>query len=119
MPVVQLDHVIYPPDECPYRNQAHPHGKILNVGETFENGSIRLARDIPVGTPTWKRLYHRARNASEDRNSDLEHWGLKRLPVYGKPRGRALTALADAWLVLTKLARLVREATVAAHASSD
>jgi len=118
-PVVRLDDVTYPPEECPYRDWDHPYGKILNVGETFKDGSIRLVRDIPVGTPTWKRLYHRARNASEDRNSDLEHWGLKRLPVYGKPRGRALTALTDAWLVLTTLARLVREATVAAHASSD
>jgi hypothetical protein len=117
-PVVQLDNVSYPPHECPYQNQDHPYGKILNVAETFKDGSIRLARDIPVGTPTWKRLYHRARNASEDRNSDLEHWHLKRLPVYGDPRGRALTALADAWLNLTTLARLVREATTAARVQS-
>jgi hypothetical protein len=112
-PRVQLQDVTYPPTECPYQDQAHPHGKIVNVGETFADGSIRLARDVPVGTPTWKRFYHRARNASEDRNSDLEHWGLKRLPVYGQPRGRALTALADTWVNLTTLARLVREATLA------
>ena len=118
-PVVQVDELSYPPDECPYQNQHHPYGKVLNVGETFLDGSIRLVRDVPVGTPTWKRLYHRARNASEDRNSDLESWDLKRLPVYGTPRGRALVALADAWLNLTTLARLVREATIAARSQSD
>jgi hypothetical protein len=111
-PRVQLLNVTYPPTECPYQDQAHPHGMIVNVGETFADGSIRLARDIPVGTPTWKRFYHRARNAAEDRNADLEQWGLKRLPVYGQPRGRALTALADTWVNLTTLARLVREATL-------
>ncbi|NIV28840.1 MAG: hypothetical protein GWN58_04785 [Anaerolineae bacterium] len=117
-PAVQIDALSYPPDECPYQNQQHPYGKVLNVAETFQDGSIRLVRDVPVSTPTWKRLYHRARNASEDRNSDLESWGLKRLPLYGSPRGRALVALADAWLNLTTLARLVREATIAARISS-
>jgi hypothetical protein len=112
-PRVHLQDVTYPPTACPYQDQAHPHGKTVNVGETFADGSIRLARDVPCGTPTWKRFYHRARNASEDRNSDLEQWGLKRLPVYGRPRGRAITALADTWVDLTTLARLVREATLA------
>ena len=114
-PVVSLAGLSSPPNDCPYQAQHRPYGKILNVRETFPDGSFRLVRDVPVGTPTWKRLYHRARNASEDRNSDLESWNLKRLPVYGTPRGRALVALADAWLNLTTLARLVREATTAAH----
>jgi hypothetical protein len=117
-PVVQVEGVTYPPDECPYQNPSQPFGKVVNVGEIFQDGSIRLVRDVPVGTPTWKRLYHRARNASEDRNSDLESWHLKRLPVFGQPRGRALLALADAWLNLTTLARLVREATTAARTQS-
>jgi hypothetical protein len=113
-PRVQLQDVTYPPQECPYQAQEHPHGMVVNVGETFADRSIRLARDIPVGTPSWKRLYHRARNAVEDRNADFEQWGLKQLPVYGRPRGRALTALADTWVNLTTLVRLVREATFAA-----
>ena len=112
-PRVQLPDVPYPPQECPYQDPAAPHGKIVNVGETFADGSIRLARDIPVGSPAWKQLYHRTRNAAEDRNADLQQWGLKRLPVYGQPRARALIALADTWVNLTVLARLVREATFA------
>jgi hypothetical protein len=113
-PVVAVQGVTYPPDECPYtKPHHHPYGKIINVGERFDNGSIRLVRDIPVGTPTWKRLYHRARNAVEGRNADFERWHLKRLPVFGSPRGKALIFLADVWLNLSTLARLVREATAA------
>jgi hypothetical protein len=112
-PCVQLTNVHYPPEECPYQGQDHPHGKVVNVGETFGDGSIRLARDVPFGSPTWKCLYRRARNAAEDRNADLEAWSLKHLPVYGRPRGRALIAFADVWINLTLLARLIREATFA------
>jgi hypothetical protein len=113
-PCVRLDHVTYPPLECPYQVPNHPHGQVLNVAETFADSSIRLVRDVPFGTPTWKRLYHRARNAAEDRNADLQAWSLKRLPVYGQPRGRAIIALADTWISLTTLARLVTEATFVA-----
>jgi hypothetical protein len=91
----------------------HPYGQLINVGERFKDDSIRLVRDIPVGTPAWKRIYHRARNAAEGRNSAFESWDLKRLPVYGDLRGKALTFQADVWLNLTTLARLVREATSA------
>ncbi len=116
-PLVALDNVSYPPGECGYQNTDHSYGRIFNLGERFANGSIRLARDLPVGSPAWKRLYHRARNASEARNATFKHWGLKRLPVYGGLRGKALTFLADAWSTLTTLARLVREATLAAYST--
>jgi hypothetical protein len=65
-PVVLAEDVSYPPNQCPhFESQHYPFGDIINVGERFKNGSIRLVRDIPVGSPTWKRLYHRARNAVE------------------------------------------------------
>ena len=118
-PAVPLENVSYPPQDCPYQNERCRHGKTVSIKERFDDGTLRLVRDIPVGTPTWKRFYHRARNASEDRNSDLQHWGFKRLRVYGNLRARAIIALADVWLNLTTLARLVREATVAALSLSD
>ncbi len=68
-PVVTLDLVSYPPLDCPYRDPDHSYGQVINVAKTFSDGSIRLVRDIPVGTPAWKRFYHRARNAVEGRNS--------------------------------------------------
>jgi hypothetical protein len=38
---------------------------------------------------------------------------LKRLPVYGLPRGKTAIFLADIWRNLSTLARLVQEATLA------
>lgn len=113
-PLVRLDTTIYPPPECPFQTDTHPHGQVINVGERFADGSIRLTRDLPVGTPTWKQLYHRARNAVEGRNSTMERWDLKRLSVFGWLRSKATIFLADVWSNLTTLARLVREASQAA-----
>lgn len=112
-PAVRLDQVSYPPQACPYQRPELTHGRILNVGECFRDGSRRLVRDVPVGSALWKQLYHRARNASESRNATCEHLDLKRLPVYGQPRVKALIFLADTWSNLLTLARLVREATFA------
>ena len=115
-PVVQMPDVAYPPQECPYRDPQHPHGKVLNVGERFPDGSTRLVRDLPVGTPEWKRLYHQARNAVEGRNATRKRWKLKRLPVYGALRAKAISFQADVWDNLITLARLVRQATAATGA---
>jgi hypothetical protein len=112
-PKVQLPDVSYPPPDCPYQDTPHPHGRIVNLGERFPDGAIRLVRDVPVGSPSWKRFYHRARNAVEGRNATFEAWGLKRLPVYGLPRVTALIFLADVLNNLTTMARLIREATLA------
>jgi len=112
-PLVASETVPQPPTDCPYLSTDNQHGLILNVGERFADGSIRLVRDVLFGSPAWKRLYHRPRNASEGRNATFENWGLKRLPVYGLPRSRATVMLADAWCNLNTLARLVREATLA------
>lgn len=112
-PVVCVEGACYPPVECPYQQSDLSHGRILNIGETFADGSLRLVRDVPFRSPAWKRLYHQARNASESRNATFERWDLKRLPLYGGLRGKAIAYLADTWTTLTTLARLVREATFA------
>lgn len=104
---------------CPYRDHAaHPHGLIKNVGKTFADGSLRLVRDVPFGSPAWQALYRRARNAVEGRNAALEGWGLKRLPVFGLARAQATLALADLWNTLTTMARLIKEATLAQFATT-
>jgi hypothetical protein len=112
-PVIRVEGTHYPPPECPHQNPESPRGHILNLGLAFKDKSTRLARDLPVGSPTWKRLYHQARNASESRNGTFERWNLKRLPVYGGLRAKAFAYLADTWGTLTTMARLVREATFA------
>lgn len=114
-PCVEIPHVSYPPTNCPYQSPERPHGEVRNIAERFPDGSIRLVRDVPVGSPTWKRLYHRGRNAAEGRNSIMEAWGFKRMPVYGKERVKAVIFQADVWANLTTLARLIREATIASR----
>jgi hypothetical protein len=116
-PVVSIDGVPDLPAACPHLYLDTDYGQILNVAFSFENdGSCRLVRDVAFGSPTWKRLYHRARNASESRNASFQRWGLKRLPVYGEPRAKAFIFLADVWSNLTTLVRLFREATAATGA---
>jgi hypothetical protein len=113
-PVVEIEELPDLPAECPYLHTDSDYGQIINVAFAFENdGSSRLVRDVAIGSPTWKRLYPRARNASESRNATFQRWNLKRLPVYGEPRGKAFLFLADAWSNLLTLARLFREATAA------
>jgi hypothetical protein len=112
-PKVQIPHVTYPPTDCPYL-QRH-HGRVVNLGARFPNGSIRLARDVPVGSPSWKRFYHRGRNAVEGRNATFEAWGFKRMPVYGLPRVTTFIFLADVLNNLSTMARLILQATLANH----
>jgi len=112
---VRLPQVTYPPPDCPYQQTDHPHGRILNLGERFPDGSIRLVRDLPVGSPSWKTTYHRERNAVEGRNATFQAWGFKRLPLYGLPRVTALVFIADVLNNLTTMARLIRQATLAHH----
>jgi hypothetical protein len=114
-PKLQLPHVDYPPPDCPYQAAQHPHGRIVNLAKAFPDGSLRLARDLPVGSRSWKCAYHRGRNAVESRNATFEAWGFKRLPVYGLPRVTALVFLADLLNNLTTMARLIREATRTQH----
>jgi len=109
-PVFTLGSVPQPPVDCAYLSTNSLRGLIINVGERFADGSIRLVRDVRFGSPAWKELYHRPRNASEGRNAVLEKWGMKRLSVYGQPRGCTTIMLADVWVNLTTLARLIREA---------
>lgn len=110
-PTVRLAETHYPPPQCPHLDA--PRGLVLNVGERFADGSIRLVRDAVVNSDEWERLYHRGRNAVEGRNAKREQWNQKRLPVYGTERGKAYTFLTDVWDNLTTLARLVQEATAA------
>jgi hypothetical protein len=112
-PVVHVQGADYPPAECPHQDVSFPYGKVLNVDERFLDGSIRLVRDVPFGSKMWKALHHRARNASEGRNATHQHWDVKRLSVYGQHRAKAFSFLTETWSTLTKLARLVREATFA------
>ena len=99
--------------DCPYQAPEHKLGQVVNVGRTLPDGSLRLAREVPYRSPTWKKRYGR-RNLSESRNGSLETMGLKRLPSFGLTRGRKEIAVADFLVNLHTLARLVQQATTLA-----
>ncbi len=107
-----------PAPDCPYRQNESEHGFVRDIGMAFGDGSTRLVRDVPYGSPLWDRLYGRGRNAAEERNSQFEKLGLKRMPVYGKPRVRATVTVVDMWVNLLTIVRLIREVVTAATGPS-
>ena len=100
-----------PVPDCDYLKDKYKHGYTTTVGRTHADGAVRLAREIPYGSPAWKKRYNR-RNSSESRNSVQERLGLKRLPVHGSPRSYSQVLLGDFVATQRTLVRLVREATL-------
>ena len=98
--------------DCPYQAAECQHGQVVNVGRTLPDGSVRLTREVPYGSPAWKERYGR-RNLSESRNGAMERWGLKRLPDFGLSRSREIN-IGDFLENLSTLGRLVQEATLLA-----
>ena len=88
---------VAPVKGCPYLGEpgCSTLGYVVNVGKTMpSDGSLRLAREIPYGSPTWKARYGR-RNLSESRNGQIERMGLKRMQSYGLTRSTKDVQLAD------------------------
>jgi len=102
-----------PKPDCPYLDPKHRQGQVVNVARTLPDGSMRLARELPYGSDTWKRRYGR-RNLSESRNGLLQAMGLKRLPSFGLGRAHRDVAWGDFLENLHTLSRLVQEATTLA-----
>jgi len=101
-----------PVPDCPHLTDS-ASGQVVNIGLAMPDGSKRLAREIPYGSPHWKARYGR-RNIAESRNSQLEGLGLLRLPCHGLRRARIHITAADFLLNLRNLGRLLREATLLA-----
>ena len=104
---------VQPVSECPFREPTDGVGQVVNVGRTLPDGSLRLAREIPYGSDTWKARYGR-RNLTESRNAQMEQMGLKRMPVFGgKGNSRNIkeVQIADFLINLHTIGRLIREAT--------
>ena len=112
------EHAERPVPDCPYLDEQHQHGQVVNVGRTLPGGCVRLAREVPYGSDTWKKRYGR-RNLSESRNGTLQGKGLKRLPSCGLSNCHREVALGDFLDNLRTLSRLVYEATVLANRRQD
>lgn len=98
---------------CPYRDPARPLGYLVVVGSALPDGDLRLARDLKVGSPTWKLRIGRLSYA-ESRNAQQTRRQLKRSPWYGQANSAKATFLGDLLACALNLARFVREATLAA-----
>jgi hypothetical protein len=109
-----------PPDQslvdCPYRNPDHPLGYLVRVGLTLPDRSIRLARDLPVTSPTYQ-LRQARQSYAESRNAGQQRRGLKRSPWFGLANSAKAACLGDILILTGNVARFVREATLA-HARS-
>jgi DNA-directed RNA polymerase subunit N (RpoN/RPB10) len=87
----------------------------VTIGRTHTDGTVRLAREIPYGSPAWKERYNR-RNSAESRNSVLERLGLKRMPVHRLTACHVTVLQGDFVANQRTLVRLIREATALRHA---
>jgi hypothetical protein len=94
---------------CSYQDADY----LVRVGLSLPDGDIRLARDHPIDSPTWK-LRSGRRSYSESRNADQARRGVKRSPCFGLPNSAKVSILADALTAALNVARFVREATLAA-----
>jgi hypothetical protein len=106
-----------PAPECDYLNAQYKHGYTTTVGRTHADGTLRLAREIPYGSPAWMQRYHR-RNSAESRNSVLQRLGLKRLPVHGLSLAHVIVLMGDLVANQRTLVRLIREAVALRQARS-
>ena len=95
---------------CDYLKAKYKHGYTTTVGRTHADGTVRLAREIPYGSPDWKARYNR-RNSAESRNSALQRLGLKRMPVHGLPPSHVVILQADLVANQLTLVRLIRQAS--------
>jgi hypothetical protein len=98
--------------DCPYRDPNRLLGFLVRVGRTLPDGSLRLARDLKVDSPSWSLRQGRLSYA-ESRNANQQRRGLKRSPWFGLANSAKANYLGDILTNLLNVARFVREATCA------
>jgi hypothetical protein len=106
------------PTTCPYRKPTPDLGYLVRVGLTLPDGSLRLARDLKVESPTWNLRTGR-RSYAESRNADQARRGVKRSPWFGRASSAKASILADILTSALAIARFVREATHATLAAAS
>ena len=103
------------PTTCPYRTPTPGLGCLVRVGLTLPDGTLRLARDLKVDSPTWALRLGR-RSYAESRNADQARRGVKRSPWFGQANSAKASLLADILTSALAVARFIREATHAIFA---
>jgi hypothetical protein len=112
LPSPVSDPAFPPRQHCPFADPNHPLGVSVTVGLTLPDGSLRLARDFPPGSPSWKLRTGR-QSYAESRNASLAHRHLKRSPWFGLDNTFKATIIGDTLSIAFNLSRLVFEASAA------
>jgi hypothetical protein len=102
-----------PHQACHFTDPQHPLGYSLTTGLSLPDGCIRLARDLQVGSPTWKLRIGR-QSYAESRNASQTRRGLQRSPWFGLPNTAKATLIGDTLALAFNLARLIGQASRAA-----
>jgi len=102
---------------CPFCDPEHPLGYSAVVGlslpaDSPNGGSLRLARDLPVDSDTWKLRIGR-QSYAEARNAFQARQDLKRAPWFGLANASKATLIGDTLALLLNVARFVRQAATA------
>jgi len=114
-PDVQPDGHLPDTANCPFRDPAHPLGYTLRIGRELPDGSLRLARDFQLDSPSWQ-LRSGRQSYAETRNANQARRHLKRSPWFGLDNSAKATYLGDILTNALNLVRFVREATAATGA---
>ena len=104
---------IPPRQACQFVDPTHPLGYSLTTGLSLPDGCIRLARDLQVGSATWKLRIGR-QSYAESRNASQTRRGLKRSPWFGLPNTAKAMLISDTLSLAFNLARLICQASRAA-----
>jgi hypothetical protein len=105
-----------PRQACPFADPEHPLGYSVTVGLALPDGCIRLARDMQVGSDTWKLRIGR-QSYAESRNAIQARRGVKRSPWFGLENTAKAMFISDTLSLAFNLARLISEASAHARAS--
>ena len=97
---------------CPFANADHAArlGFSLNTTLTLPDGSLRLARDLPVGSDTWQLRIGR-QSYAESRNATQARRHLKRARSFGLSNTAKSMLLSDTLSLAFNLTRLIFEAS--------
>jgi hypothetical protein len=99
-----------PRQACHFAEPERPLGYSLTIGLSLPDGCIRLARDLQVGSPTWKLRIGR-QSYAESRNASQTRRGLKRSPWFGLANTAKATLIGDTLALAFNLARLIGQAS--------
>jgi hypothetical protein len=95
---------------CQFADSQHPLGYSLTTGLSLPDGCVRLARDLQVGSDTW-RLRIGRQSYSECRNAIQQRRGIKRSPWFGFDNTAKAMLISDTLSLALNLTRLICQAS--------